>query len=404
MDQSVRTFPLNRKQIILLANLFFWITFAVFDILTIGGMLNGYYSAMSIRFILHGVLFAGLIYPNLNFLYPVLLSRHKYVEYAVAVLLLLAINIFLRTQLDLFLIHSNRPDSIFFLVYESVRANKAITTLIDAGFYSPTDGFFTSYYIGMTIGSIGVFFITAPIRLVEDWYKKHQLELKLLLQKVEQNQAAAKIREEKLKFLKAQTDPHFLINAISGVYHLALINSEQVDQALLHLSELLSYMLGYGKEDFILLKHEIHFIESYIDFNKVVYQNEFILDFQHNATPAQIDSLHIPPVLLQPFFENAIKYHNQNADQKLIKSELKVESRYILFSIENQFTPAESDNWYTTSHGIGIQNVKERLELYLPNQYDLQFKVKKSIFRVELAIYLNKEKCSPVQPGTESFI
>ncbi|MCG8330073.1 MAG: histidine kinase [Chitinophagales bacterium] len=398
---SIEQLPLKKHQILLLANLFFWITFAVFDILTIGGMLNGYYSAMTIRFLLHGILFAGLIYPNLYILYPLLFSKRQYMAYAVSALLLLALNIFLRTQLDYFLIHSNSPDGIFKSVYEGERAARAIATIIEAGFYSPEAGFHANYFIGITIGSMGIFFITTPIRLVEDWYSKHKLEVQLLQKLVEQNQAAAKIKEEKLKFLKAQTDPHFLINAISSVYHLALINSKQVDYALLRLSELMSYILGYGKEDFIALKHEIQFIENYIDFNNTVHQNEFAVAFNHNVSHSQMESIQIPPMLLQPFFENAFKYSNTDHPNALIKSELDVHQKYIRFSIENTFSGSSFS--FSTSHGIGIKNVKERLELFLPDSYDLSITEQEDIFKVDLILFLEPSLHNSVNHITETL-
>lgn len=398
---SIEQLPLKKHQILLLANLFFWITFAVFDILTIGGMLHGYYSAMAIRFLLHGVLFTGLIYPNLYILYPLLFSKRKYTAYAMSALLLLALNIFLRAQLDYFLIHSNSPDGIFKSVYEGERAARAIATIIEAGFYSPGVGFHASYYVGITIGSMGVFFITTPIRLVEDWYSKHKLEIQLLQKLVEQNQAAAKIKEEKLKFLKAQTDPHFLINAISSVYHLALINSKQVDYALLRLSELMSYILGYGKEDFIALKHEIQFIKNYIDFNNTVYQNEFVVEFSHNASFSQMESIQIPPMLIQPFFENAFKYCNTASLNTSIKSELDVQQKYIRFRIENTFSGSSSS--FSTSYGIGIKNVKERLALFLPDNHDLSITVQDDMFKVDLILFSGESSHNSVNHITQTL-
>ena len=373
----------TKKQLLLIANLFFWIVFAVFDTLNVGGMFNGYYSAIFIRFLLHAVLFAGLIYPNLYYLYPKFFSNAQYWQYAIAALTLIGINIILRIELDEFLIQSNSPDGVFAPVYNEKTANQAINAVIEAGFYSYTKGFSSTYYVGMIIGSLGVFFVTTPIRLVEDWYNKQQLEIQLLQKQVEQNQAALKIKEEKIKFLKAQTDPHFLLNAISGVYHLALIQNKNIDHALLKLSELMGYLLGYGKEDFILLKHEIQFIENYIDFNQTIHKDDDLyIGFQHNVDDMQKESVTIPPMLIQPFFENAVKYGSFKQNSR-IESSLYIENSWMKFIIRNNM-PIQKEK--KISHGIGINNVRERLQLFFPDNHRLNFTISKDSYQVELYI------------------
>jgi sensor histidine kinase YesM len=389
--KPIQQLPVKRTHLLLLANAFFWISFGIFDILSTGGALNGYYSAISVRFLLHAFLFAALIYPNLYYLYPKFFSKGRYIPYSILALALLFIINYLRIALDEFLLTYESARNIFGSIYDQDVADGAIKSLTDAGFYTPGYGFHTPYYVGMAIGTMGVFFITTPIRLVEDWYNKKQLEIQLLKNQLEQKQAAIRIREEKLKFLKAQTDPHFLINAISGVYHLALLESQKVDHALLRLSELMGYLLGYGKQDEIALKHEVQFIENYIDFNATIYQDEFDIHFHHNASTAQLETILLPPMLFQPFFENAFKYSSYSKKKATIKSELEVHARYLRFYIENTFTPSRSSGSQPISFGIGINNVKERLKLFLPDRHSLQITAEKRIFKVELLLFIDHE-------------
>ncbi|MCI5081114.1 MAG: histidine kinase [Saprospiraceae bacterium] len=372
-----------------MANIFFWMTFALFDILSTGGILNGYYSAAAIRFFFHALLFAILIYVNLYVLYPRFFSERQYLLYSITALILITSTFFLRVALDEYFIHTAGLNSVFGGVYDPITARKALQNFTDARFYSPEYGFQSPYYVGMATGTIGVFFITSPLKLVEDWYNKKQLEIQLLQKELQQQQDAIRIREEKLKFLKAQTDPHFLINAITGVYHLELIDSDQVDYALLRLSELMGYLLGYGKQDFIALKHELQFIENYINFNKTIHLNEFEVQFQHNASGKQVESIYIPPMLLQPFFENAFKYADNANGKTQIISQLEVGEKSIRFCIENPINTSKFLANQPSSHGIGIKNVQERLKLYLPEQHSLVVERQPHLFKVELELFLN---------------
>jgi hypothetical protein len=387
----IRHLPFTKMHLLVFANVFFWVTFAIFDILSAGGALGGYYSALAVRFFLHAFLFSALIYPNLYYLYPKIFSKGRYVAYAFSLIALIAVVNYLRIRLDYFLLTSESAKALLGDVYDQVAAEKAINSLINAGLFTPEHGFQTPYYLGMSIGTIGVFFITSPIRLVESWFNQKELEIQLLRNKLEQKQNAIRIREEKLKFLKAQTDPHFLINAISGVYHLALIESKQVDHALLRLSELMGYLLGHGKEDVIELRHEIAFVENYIEFNTTIYQDEFEVAFQHSATPQQMQSIAIPPMLLQPFFENAFKYGSYSLGKAAVNASLEVQEKQVRFCIENTYAPSRSEQDKPISYGIGIKNVQERLALFLPDRHRLHISAEGGLFKVELLLYPGKD-------------
>ena len=397
----IQQLPFTKTHLLVLANVFFWVSFGIFDVLSTGGALNGYYSALSIRFFFHAFLFAALIYPNLYYLYPRFFSNRQYFIYSILAIALIAIVNYLRITLDLFLLTSERAELILGSVYDSSLAEGAIQSMENAGLFTKGYGFHTPYYLGMTIGTIGVFFITSPIRLVETWYNQKELEIQLLRNELQQKQNALRIREEKLKFLKAQTDPHFLINAISGVYHLALLESNKVDHALLRLSELMGYILGHGKEDLIALKHELEFVENYIDFNTTIYQDDFEVIFQHSSTPEQLQSINVPPMLLQPFFENAFKYGSYSQEQSVIKSSLEIKERHVRFYIENTYTPTKSSAEKPISYGIGIQNVQERLKLFLPEQHVLNISAKQNLFMVELILFIDQEATEPTLSASE---
>ena len=397
MTQVPIDIPFSRKQLLLAANVFFWVSLGTFDILTTGGLLNGYYSIISARFLLHAPLFALLIYPNLYYLYPNYFSKRKYFQYTLAAGALLALVIVLRIVLDeyslWYLLEGNFAEGILGFMYDESRATTSAQQLIKTGFYTPEEGLSGSYRAGMIVATIGIFFITTPIKLVEDWYNKQQLELKLLKQQIAQNEAIIKIREEKIKFLQAQTDPHFLINALSGVYHLALVRDEHIDAAILRLSELMGYLLGHGKKDFISLKYELQFINNYIEFNKAIHLEPLNIRFEHNVSEQQLSSIEIPPMLIQPFFENAIKHGNLEDDpNSWLSSRLTIALPYLEFSIENSISPAKSKRQNTaSSHGVGLNNLRERLDLLFPGKHQLALSRQPDRFRATLRLEIPPE-------------
>lgn len=381
---NMQSFPFTKKQLLISANIFFWICFIFFDAITTAGMVNGFFVFTFQRAIAHALILFFLVYPNLYWLYPRYFSKGRHWKYAMTAIALLALNVVLRTGLDSLYLQ-------WFLggnFYNTQTGQEAFQTIVDSGFMRPDFRFSFSYYFGMTLGSIGVFFITTPIKLVEDWYEKQRLSFQLLEDRL-------KLNETKMKFLKAQTDPHFLINALSGVYNLALLQSDKIDFAILRLSELMGYLLGHGKKDFIALRYEIDFIQNFIDFHKAINPEPIQIEFLHNATSVQLENIALPPMLIQPFFENALKHGNADDDPEgWIKSALKVEAQQLHFFIENSLK-VRKGNKNRPSFNVGLQNIQERLKMYfLEDGYNLKMETIGEVYRVELM--LNLEKLSPL--------
>ena len=374
---SIPTFPLTKKQLQLVANIFFWVCFVAFDTISTAGMMNGFFLFTFQRAIVQALILFLLVYPNLYWLYPRYFSKGNYLKYALAALVLLAFNVYLRTSMDNFYLGLFLEGDF----YNTPTGQEAYQTLLKSQFMTTDNQLVFSYYFGMTLGSIAVFFITTPIKLVEDWYEKQRLSLQILENRLQLN-------DSKIKFLKAQTDPHFLINALSGVYNLALLQSDKIDFAILRLSELMGYLLGHGKEDEIALRYEINFIQNFIDFHQAINPTPINIDFKHNATAAQLEQVMIPPMLLQPFFENALKHGNADEDPEgWIKSELKIEAATLSFTLENSLKPSSSKR---VSYNVGMQNLKERLEMYFPkDKHWLQTEKTEEEYRVKLLLGMN---------------
>lgn len=390
---EITNFPLNKRQLLIAANIFFWITFIVFDSISTAGILDGYISFTLPRAIAHSLIFALLmVYPNLYILYPRFFSKERYLLYTLCSVFLILITFYIRTQFDTFFItdikRAERLLNTFFpnLIYDQESVNFAVDSIRKGGFINKNKEFQFSYYLGMAAGCIGVFFITSPIKLVEDWYEKQQLKFQVLEDRL-------KLNETKLKFLKAQADPHFLINSLSGIYNLALLQSEKLDQAILRLSELMSYLLGYGQQDAIALKHEIQFIENFINFHQAVNIDALNISFSHNASLSQLEDISIPPMLIQPFFENALKHGNVDEPNGWLKSEITIEDEMFRFYIENSVDARRSKHKKAKSHHVGLQNVHERLDMYFPGRYKLHFAEEENTYKVSMSFQIeNKDE------------
>lgn len=375
-NTPIPTFPLSKQQLLIATNIFFWLGFIAFDTITTAGIVNGYVGFTFQRAVIHAFILTLLVYPNLYWLYPMYFTKGKYLNYAIAALLLIGFNTALRTGMDnLYLKWFLGGES-----FSTATGKMAYNSMVNSGFIE-NGQFVLSYYFGMVLGTTIVFFIISPIKLVEDWYEKHLLSYQILENQVQ-------LQETRIKFLKAQTDPHFLINALSGVYNLALLESKKIDVAILRLSELMAYLLGRGKEHQIALRHEIHFIQNFIDFHQAVNPDPIDLDFQHNISPAQLEAVMIPPMLLQPFFENALKHGNAADDPEgWIKSQLLLEDDQLYFNISNSI---KSSKRKTVSHHVGLQNVQEKLDLYFPNaKHKLVTQAEESRYSVKLTLDLS---------------
>ncbi len=190
--------------------------------------------------------------------------------------------------------------------------------------------------------------------------------------------------ETEMKFLKSQINPHFLFNALNNVYTLTLIQSEEAPEMVMGLSEMLRYMLYESNQEVVPLEKEINYIENYIAL--VQLKGEKPLDVD-----VSIDVKHqtagIAPLILIPFIENAFK-HSKIEDIKTgwVKVNLKEENGFLLFNVSNSLVKHQ----YTkdATGGIGLQNVKRRLELQYPEHHSLDIKQNETQFEVNLSIKL----------------
>jgi LytS/YehU family sensor histidine kinase len=162
-----------------------------------------------------------------------------------------------------------------------------------------------------------------------------------------------------LAFLESQVNPHFLFNALNNIYSLSVLeNSKLTGQSLLKLSDLLRYML-YEKEeagDLVPLDKEVQHINNYIDLEKIRHRGPIYIDF---SIEGDIQGKMVVPLLIFPLIENACKHGILTDAKNPVTILLKVTGERLQFTLANYCNNYQKDK----ASGIGIRNVKKRLEL-----------------------------------------
>ncbi|WP_299678243.1 sensor histidine kinase [uncultured Tenacibaculum sp.] len=212
-------------------------------------------------------------------------------------------------------------------------------------------------------------------RFQQEYIKSERVKQELLIEN----------HNAELKYLKAQLNPHFLFNGINSIYHLIGKNNANAKNTLLKFSNLLRYQLYESNTNKIELYKEINYIEEYISIERIRKGEDIVLNLN-----IDIEKEHnlIMPLLLIPFIENAFKHiSNHNEAKNNIISISIVERNNLLKLIVNN--SKDFFHHQAKSGGIGLKNVRKRLNLLYKDKYDLNIKSTEDTHEVELIIHLN---------------
>ena len=186
-----------------------------------------------------------------------------------------------------------------------------------------------------------------------------------------------------LAFLRSQISPHFIFNVINSVVALSRLNPALVEPTLIQLSKLLRYMLYVSDEEKVTLISKADYLNSYIELQKLRFQDQVKVDVHFDIGEPEKT---IEPMLLIPFVENAFKHGIGDVTDPVIDIRLKSDGKILAFSVQNAFNPIEPNK--DEAHGIGLPNVKRRLELLYPGKHSLAIHKKGNIYNVNLQIQL----------------
>lgn len=186
-----------------------------------------------------------------------------------------------------------------------------------------------------------------------------------------------------LNLLKSQISPHFLFNVLNSLYALSLNKSDKTPGVILQLSDILRYSLYEAQEREIPVLDEVAIINTYIAIESMRLPATASISFNHD----EIDqTIKIAPMLLLPLIENAFKHGvDSTVGDSYINTSLSKNGNKLVFTCENTFKEPKSK---PKVGGIGIQNVRKRLELLYPSRHTLEIEKQEGIFKVTLLILL----------------
>lgn len=201
--------------------------------------------------------------------------------------------------------------------------------------------------------------------------------------RLEQEAKEEKMRQE-LRYLRAQINPHFLFNALNCIYSLALTEDEKTPDSILKLSEMLRFVIDDCRADKVTIAKEVAYINNYIDFQKIRMERNPDIVFECQIEDPQFQ---IPPMVIQPMIENCFKHSrivdNPNA---WIKIKLKESNGHIFFETENTKYSSEYEQQDEERTGIGVNNVKHRLDLIFGQNYSFRIDENEKIYKTKLYI------------------
>jgi LytS/YehU family sensor histidine kinase len=210
--------------------------------------------------------------------------------------------------------------------------------------------------------------------------------IRALLQKqVIESKKMAEQKQAELSLLQSQLSPHFLFNTLNNLYGISITQHEKIPSLLLKLSELLRYSVYETRQLFIPIKEELQYINNYISFEKIRIGERLNL----RAVIPEITSneIKIAPMLLIVFIENAFKHSKNSFDKTIfIDINLEINADEIIFSTRNSCNNLHEERSLGIDKGLGLENVKKRLELLYADEYSLHEEGSENEYSVKLQL------------------
>lgn len=193
--------------------------------------------------------------------------------------------------------------------------------------------------------------------------------------------------QTELKLLKSQINPHFLFNALNNIYALSVIDSNQTQQSISYLSNMLRYVLYECDEKLVPLKKEIAYINDFIKLYSLKSSKPYNIETEYNI---EDDNLLVAPMLFIPFVENAFKHgHIEKHGDSFISIHINASSKSVQLEIENS-QPKDTIHKDVVG-GIGLENVKKRLAILYPEKHQLSILDSLETFKINLNLEVSEK-------------
>ena len=326
----------------------FWLCYFLFNVLRWGSRYQDYQWAFYenlIEFPMH----MWLAYLNIYYLIPKLLPK-KYGQYVS----LIAIGILLAVGGRLML------ESTF-----GINPNSSLPQW--------------QYLIELIIGEVYVQGFITAFKFVLDWGKSQK----------KMRQLEKSNFETELDFLKSQVQPHFFFNTLNNLYSLTLDKSDLAPDTVLKLSELMSYVIYDGKQKKVHLHKEIGYIQNYLDLERLRFGDKLKTKLE---VKGKINNQKVAPLLLLPFIENSFKHGTGDGiNEIIINIGLEINPNDLEFTVQNRKyeklkAPAPNPYDHIGHNGVGIENIKRRLNLIYGDRHHLDIRDDRDKYTVTLKI------------------
>ncbi|MET4105657.1 sensor histidine kinase [Hymenobacter sp. UYP22] len=301
------------------------------------------------------------IIPYYRGLVPALLRRRRYLLLALGSVAYLWWGI----KLNMALAHGT---------FQHMASPPELAAYYHAGYLEATTSLLTRAqpYISLLFTDLLTFSCVAFMRAAfEQEYRRRHLEKDHLALQMEQ--------------LKAQLQPHFLFNTLNSIYGLSLAGSPETPRFILLLSELMRYVLYDSGKARIPLPEEVAFLENYFELEQRKYAGARVT-FRAVGEAAGVQ---VPPLLLLPLVENSFKHGRHHfTDAAAVEATLTTTPGRLHFLIENDLLPEAPATSAKRSGGIGLVNIRQRLNLYYPNAHELHLTEHNGRYRAELTLQI----------------
>lgn len=293
------------------------------------------------------IVFAAIIsYVNYFYLLPVLLDQKKVMVYLLQFILVFSLAITIRIWLD----------------------RNVFDALIDRSYV-----FRTRFVVQVVTSNLFIVIFVGMLRFAKDWF-----ELDAKRKEIEREKLMAEVN-----FLKAQINPHFLFNTLNNLYYLAYSKSDNTTEVIDKLSKMMRYMIYDSNHPKVLLSKEIEYMQNYVSLERLRLNNETPVEFEVIGDPSDNK---IAPLIFITFLENAFKHGVSNAQKECwVRVSIEVKGHSCTYTVENSRIPERPSD---PKSGIGLANIKRRLELSYPENYELNVQDLPDSYKVQLTLNL----------------
>ncbi len=341
------------KRNIIYLNIFIWF-FAAFANIPYSGIKNGMGTGQIVTYIIGFLYLMITFYLFYLFFVPLFLDRKKFVSFLVIFFLTVLIMPFFGYML-LFL-----SRAYFEGTFEHFLRGYSFSTHMS--------GFFPV----LTAAVFGSFF-----RVLINWFNSMNLNIEIDRQKL----------SAELNLLKSKLNPHFLFNTLNNIDSLILSDPDKASLSLIRLSEMMRYLTYETSTDFVEMEKEVDYIRNFIELHRMRIKSPEAISFKFNGDLRTL----VSPALFIPLVENAFKFGLFRDIRPSLEINLKSENGIIFFEISNYFDKVAGTKPDDHS-GMGIANLKRRLQLVYPGRHQLTITDDNQQFRVSLTINTNEDQ------------